>query len=140
MAGRSLAAPSKWFVRASSIMKTTGSLALIASDISIIICIVLCPTSSHRSFVIKNGIGSLHLVGTPRAHTHKTTQNITWLSIAPTPIYLTVSFIGQRRKKKTLFEFADGLILLSRGKRGVLGKGEHKRHTTTYPTGHIQNK
>ena len=84
MAGRSLAASSKRLVCASSTMKTVGSLASIASDIAIILCIVglcnligsnPCPTSSHRSLAVNNGVGWEKLVGTPRAHTHKTTQN-----------------------------------------------------------------
>ena len=84
MAGRSLAASSKRFVCASSTMKTVGSLASIASDIAIILCIVglcnligsnPCPTSSHRSLAVKNGVDWEKLVGTLRAHTHKTTQN-----------------------------------------------------------------
>ena len=84
MEGRSLAASSKRFVRASSTMKTVGSLASIALDIAIILCIVglcnligsnPCPTSSHRSLAVKNGVDWEKLVGTLRAHTHKTTQN-----------------------------------------------------------------
>ena len=86
MEGRSLAAPSKRFVRASSTMTTVGSLALIASDITIILCIVglcnligsnLCPTSSHWSLAVKNRVSLEQLVGTPRACTHKITQIIT---------------------------------------------------------------
>ena len=64
-------------------MKTIGSLASIASDTTIIICIVglceligsnSCPTSSHWSFVVNNRISCFHLVGTPCAHTHKITK------------------------------------------------------------------
>ena len=84
MAGRSQAASSKRLVRASSTMKTVGSLASIASDIAIILCIVglcnligsnPCPASSHWSLAVKNGVDWEKLVGTLRAHTHKTTQN-----------------------------------------------------------------
>ena len=65
-------------------MKTVGSLASIASDIAIILCIVglcnligsnPCPTSSHRSLTVKNGVDWETLVGTLRVHTHKITQN-----------------------------------------------------------------
>ena len=84
MEGRSLAASSKRFVRASSTMKTVDSLASIALDIAIILCIVglcnligsnPCPTSSHRSLAVKNEVDWEKFVGTLRAHTHKTTPN-----------------------------------------------------------------
>ena len=83
MEGRSLAASSKRFVRASSTMKTVGSLAYIALDITIILCIVrLCnligsnprPTSPHRSILVKRRVGRWNLIGTSSVHTHKTTQ------------------------------------------------------------------
>ena len=108
-----------------------------------------CLISSHKAFAVKSRIGCLSLVGTPRAHTHKTTQNTTRLSIAPTPVHLTAPFVGHRRKEKTLFRFADrdvlppespGSKITNRAKLGVLWKGGNGGQTTPYPTWSIQSK
>ena len=91
-----MVASSKWPVRASSIMKTVCSLALIVSNIPIIISIVglcmllglkSCPTSPYWSFAVQNEIGWRGLIGTPLALPYKTkTKNTNPQRRTPTTV------------------------------------------------------